>query len=167
MQSKYETIEQLNNEEATDDDIRVLLECLGVPRETEMKANKDTLNILTEKFHYQLVYHNVGLHLKVKKIYSLKFRDLLERIIVRKLGGLCYELGIIVYYTLKYFGFDVHFIEVTTQFDVKQPYWKYQLRDHNLLLVKNCEGIDYFVEVMVSFRSIKQPIPVDLSIEGS
>ena len=77
------------------------------------------------------------------------------------MGGLCYEFGLLAYYLLRHFGFEVSFVEVS----LFPPGGKYNPESHpphafNLITLKDKQ---YLIDPGFSFKAMRYPIEVDFS----
>ena len=58
-------------------------------------------------------YQNLHFHVKERKLISLEFKDLVERMIIKKEGGICYHHCQLTYYVLCELGFDTRLVLLT------------------------------------------------------
>jgi len=58
-------------------------------------------------------YQNLHFHLKDRKLLSYEFKDMVERMVIQKEGGLCYEHCQLTHYVLTTLGFDSRFVLLT------------------------------------------------------
>src|SRR5699024_12439890 len=66
------------------------------------------LPLLMKQFTYHLPFENVDIMMNGKTL--LEYEALYQKMIHNKLGGLCYELNQLLFFTLQMLGFDVRLI---------------------------------------------------------
>ena len=141
--------------------LELYLEAMGTDR-TRVTTDFETLKYLSNKHPEVCFYQNFTLHFKVKPELSMKYDDLIDRLIVHKLGGFCYEHFLLLYYVLVDIGFkDVGLVDS----QVILPSQSYDSRlffTHGFLLVK-VEDKEYFVDNGFGIRALRYPLPVDFS----
>ncbi|CAD8189100.1 unnamed protein product [Paramecium pentaurelia] len=140
------------------EDLKTYLKGIGLPTDIQLSVSVETLYLLTNKQFIYTFYQNTNAHLKELKPISLEFVDILHRLCVQKIGGLCYEHELLLYNVLKHLGFQVELIRCFIQ--KAGPYNPNQPTTHSLMYVKINKEI-FLIDIGFGIRSLRYPILID------
>ncbi len=93
-------------------DLEKILKALGIPTGYRPKPSIDTLHWITSRLYADIPYQNYELHLKERAPLAIDVPAVVQRMIVEKKGGLCYEFCVLCQFLLESLGFQVDFVEV-------------------------------------------------------
>ncbi|CAD8195382.1 unnamed protein product [Paramecium octaurelia] len=141
------------------EDFKTYLKGIGLPADIKLSVSVETLYLLANKQLIYLFYQNTILHRKDSKPISLEFSDLLQRLCVQKIGGLCYEHELLFYYILKHLGFNVELIRCFVQ-EAGCPYDPQFPSTHAFLYVTIGDDT-YVTDPGFGTRSLRFPIKVN------
>ncbi|CAD8114145.1 unnamed protein product [Paramecium sonneborni] len=147
------------NIKISQEDFKTYLKCIGLPADINLSVTVETLYLLANKQLMYTFYQNINLHLKESKQISLQFTDILKRLCIQKVGGLCYEHELLFYYILQYLGFKVEFIRSFVQ-EAGCPYDPEFPSTHAFLLVTIGDE-KYMTDPGFGTRSLRFPIKID------
>ena len=120
----------------------------------EFKPTYQVLNILQKQFLLHVPFENLDIHLGIPIDYS--FKNVFNKIVERKRGGVCYENNSLFYEILKNIGFQVNFISAEMYKGL--PLKNDSNHRHMALTVRIDEEI-YLVDVG-NGKSFGSPIPI-------
>ncbi|CDW75804.1 inosine-uridine nucleoside n-ribohydrolase [Stylonychia lemnae] len=152
--------EQLEQKTESIISLQTYLKALGIPEFIKLKANFETLCLIVNKHVLHIGYQNLHLHLKARIALSFEFKDLVQRMIVNREGGICYEHCQITYYVLKALGFDTQQILCQT---LKRSEAKFDPSVYfvHAAQIVNIKGKLYLVETGFGGYSPRYPLPFD------
>ncbi|CAD8195384.1 unnamed protein product [Paramecium octaurelia] len=141
------------------EDYQTYLKGIGLPTDIKLSVSVESLYLIANRQIIYNFYQNAELHLKELKPISLEFGDILQRLCVQKRGGLCYEHELLLYYILKYLGFQVELIRC----QVREPNGPYNpdLPSTHAFLCVQIKDETYLVDPGFGTRSYRFPIKVN------
>ncbi|CAD8099205.1 unnamed protein product [Paramecium primaurelia] len=142
------------------EDFKTYLKGIGLPTDIKLSVSVETLYLLANKQLIYTFYQNTVLHLKDSKPISLEFSDILQRLCVQKIGGLCYEHELLFYYILKHIGFNVELIQCFVQ-EAGCPYDPEFPTTHAFLYVTIGDDETYLIDPGFGTRSLRFPMKVN------
>jgi len=117
-----------------------------------------TLALLVQKHTMHFPFQNYDLVLKQDVSLDFDLESVFDRVVNKKLGGMCYDNSEFFYYVLKRFNFQVDKVSavVLNGREVAEDF----LTTHNFLIV--CINDNYYlVDVSFGFISLRFPLPID------
>ncbi|CDW85680.1 inosine-uridine nucleoside n-ribohydrolase [Stylonychia lemnae] len=138
--------------------LQTYLQALGIPKFIKLRPNFETLCLVVNKHATNIQYQNLHYHLWERKPLSFEFKDMVDRMVVQKLGGLCYEHCQLTYHVLKALGFDTRFILVQNLKNTELRFDTNVYFEHSIQIV-NIEGQLYLVDNGFGAVSPRQPLP--------
>lgn len=141
---------ELKHEKLTDEQLKKYLERLHI-FETGLKPDLETLKMLQIMHFNNIPYENIDSLNGM--MTSLEHNDLYEKMIVRKRGGICFELNGLYNWLLESIGYDV--TSYAARIITKQE--EYQMRRHRVMCVNIC-GNRYMTDVGINCESPRVPL---------
>ncbi|BES97027.1 Hypothetical protein NTJ_09839 [Nesidiocoris tenuis] len=138
-------------------DMKHYLSLTGGSSEDTNTVNLNLLKSLVYNHVSNINYQNYDL-LTGKEILDMTPNGLLQRLLVDRRGGMCYETSELMFYVLFKLGFDVRRVAVSvlndTNYDPTEPLV------HNILIV-HLDGKMYLVDIGFGYNSIRWPVEFD------
>ncbi|CDW88058.1 inosine-uridine nucleoside n-ribohydrolase [Stylonychia lemnae] len=141
--------------------LQIYLEALGIPNYMKISPSVETLFFIHNKHIMTIPYQNIHFHLKDRQPYSFYFRELVDRIVVQKNGGLCYEQCALMYHVYKTIGFDVKILFATVTKGHEHTFNPYEFQSHAFLMIK-VDGQEYLVDGWFGSEAPCYPLAIDL-----
>ncbi|CDW79122.1 n-hydroxyarylamine o-acetyltransferase [Stylonychia lemnae] len=115
--------------------LQTYLDVIGIPRSIKLTPNLETLSLVVNKHVLNIPYQNFHYHFKDRKALSFQFKDLVDRLAVQRLGGLCFEHIALTYHVLKELGFDVRPLLSAVYKNLPNIFSKDYFQTHAFLIV--------------------------------
>lgn len=98
----------------------------------------------------------------LERSFTLEIKDIIEKIVVQKLGGYCFEHNKLMFEALKALGFNVRLLiaKVLNNHDIDSP------RTHRITLLE-LEGSQYLVDVGFGASCIRNPLKIEVGLESA
>ncbi|XP_065669972.1 arylamine N-acetyltransferase-like [Hydra vulgaris] len=120
-----------------------------------IQPNKSMLYDIVKKHSQVIPYQNTGVYLATSTL-DLSIKSLQERLLIKKLGGMCYETSELLWHALTSFGFKAYRTPTTVLNNL--PFNEVAPRSHNIIIVFY-ENIKFLVDVGFGYNSIREPLP--------
>ncbi|EJR91036.1 hypothetical protein IKE_05709 [Bacillus cereus VD196] len=122
----------------------------------------ENLHDILLKMGRAIPYENIDIvNKKVKEISRAKIQD---KLLVRRRGGMCYELNLLLYYVLSDSGFDVY-MGKGTLYDSKTREW--ERYDTHTFVILQYKKEQYIIDGGLASRNPLYPIPLNGEIISS
>ncbi|CDW81564.1 inosine-uridine nucleoside n-ribohydrolase [Stylonychia lemnae] len=138
--------------------LQTYLEALGIPKFIKLRPNFETLCQVVNKHAQNIKYQNLHFHLRDRPVLSFEFKDMVERMVVQKLGGLCYEHCQLTYHVLNALGFNTKQLLAQILKNTELRFDPNVYFEHGIQIV-NIDGQLYIVDDGFGAYSPKYPLP--------
>ena len=126
-----------------------------VDKARPVEPSKSLLYDIVKKHSQVIAYHNLGVY-KATSMIDLSIESLQDRLLVKMLGGMCYETSELLWHALTSFGFKAHRIQTVVLNN--KPFNKDTPSTHNILIVF-FEDNRFLIDVGFGYNSIREPLP--------
>eukprot|EP00347_Sterkiella_histriomuscorum_P004612 403359803 len=151
---------RIENNHRNQQTLMAYLEAVGLPRHLKLTPSVETLHMVVNRHVLAVPYQNFHFHFKLRQPLSFDFHDLVQRMVVERQGGLCYEHCSIMYYVLKELGFDVQCIMSAVLKGSTEEFTDKLLFEHAIIVVTIDEFQKYIVDTGFGNGSPRYPIPL-------
>ncbi|UOK48839.1 arylamine N-acetyltransferase [Bacillus tropicus] len=125
---------------------------LNLAKRTEVKFEE--LNTILFAFAHTIPFEN--LDVISRNSNAITMENLQDKILTRSRGGLCYELNTLLYYFLKYCGYDVQLALGTVY---KNDINTWALEDGHITIILNYDNVRYVIDVGIASLVPLVPVP--------
>ncbi|WP_370991288.1 arylamine N-acetyltransferase family protein [Bacillus tropicus] len=125
---------------------------LNLAKRTEVKFEE--LNTILFAFAHTIPFEN--LDVISRNSNAITMENLQDKILTRSRGGLCYELNTLLYYFLKYCGYDVQLALGTVY---KNDINTWALEDGHITISLNYDNVRYVIDVGIASLVPLVPVP--------
>eukprot|EP00347_Sterkiella_histriomuscorum_P014721 403359805 len=155
---------RIENNHRNQQTLMAYLEAVGLPRHLKLTPSVETLHMVVNRHVLAVPYQNFHFHFKLRQPLSFDFHDLVQRMVVERKGGLCYEQSVLIYDILKLIGFEVYLSFAQILAGKPYGYTPEKGCTHSICFVKLGDSA-YIVDVGYGQLSLRYPVKVDFHEE--